>query len=67
MFFTIIFHRYFAAYSAKMGCRVKTFEPLPRAIRFLNATILMNNLDAQVPFSLVDDEWIYSVVTILVS
>jgi len=36
--------RYFTVYAAMMGCRVKVFEPVPRTIRYLNASIIVNGL-----------------------
>jgi FkbM family methyltransferase len=35
---------YFSAYAASFGCRVMAFEPIPKIIRFLNLTILLNGL-----------------------
>ena len=33
---------YFTNYAASFGCRVKVFEPLPRALRYINASLLLN-------------------------
>jgi hypothetical protein len=34
--------RYFTAYAAAFGCRVMAFEPIPKILRYLNLTILLN-------------------------
>jgi len=35
---------YFAIYAALLGCRVKVFEPIPRVIRYLNLSVMLNNV-----------------------
>jgi FkbM family methyltransferase len=39
---------YFTAYAAACGCRVISFEPIPKIIRFLNLTVALNGFQNRV-------------------
>jgi len=39
---------YFSTYAGKMGCKVKTYEPVPGPLRFIKLNTMLNRLDSLV-------------------